>query len=157
MQFQLKDVLTAAGPTASLIFAAWIFRSFLQERYTGSYERYRALVSELREKQAPEQLSPARRRSLHDQVGLYRRRCEQMRLATNIGVIAAIVLILGVISSVIGLMVPQLSVTKYTSVGAIIVGLILVIVAASYVLAENTSIRTAMEREVADLPDLAQQ
>ncbi len=29
--FELKDLLSAVGPTASLIFAAWIFLSFLPE------------------------------------------------------------------------------------------------------------------------------
>src|SRR3954462_9829864 len=84
--YDLKDVLTAVGPTASLIFAAWIFLSFLQQRYTTAYERYRSLISEYRQGNLQDQ----RKRSVRDQILMYKQRCEQMRLATNIGVIWAI-------------------------------------------------------------------
>jgi hypothetical protein len=47
--FDLKEFLQAVGPTASLIFAAWIFLTFLQARYSAAYERYRALIAEFRE------------------------------------------------------------------------------------------------------------
>lgn len=158
MQFELKDVLSAAGPSASLIFAAWIFLSFLQARYTSAYERYRSLVSEVREKRAPSAaaaLSAERRRSLEEQVRLYKRRCEQMRVATNTGVAAAIVLVTGVLVSVLGLAAPDVAALKYVSVGALVLGLLLVIAAASFVLRENTSIQRALDAELADLPDLA--
>jgi hypothetical protein len=36
--FELKDVREAIGPTASLLFAAWIFLSFLRERYVAANE-----------------------------------------------------------------------------------------------------------------------
>jgi hypothetical protein len=84
--FQLKDLLKALGPTASLIFAAWIFLSFLQSRYTTAYEHYRSFIDESR--QHPNR--HRRRESLRDQILEYKRRCEQMRRATNLGVIAAI-------------------------------------------------------------------
>jgi hypothetical protein len=84
--FQLKDLLEAIGPTASLIFAAWIFLSFLQARYTTANERYRSLLDEFRQHTSQD----ARRSSLRDQITEYKRRCEQMRLATNMGVSAAI-------------------------------------------------------------------
>ena len=32
MNFELSDVLKAIGPAASIIFAAWIFTGFLQQR-----------------------------------------------------------------------------------------------------------------------------
>lgn len=155
MHFELKDVLGAAGPTASLIFAAWIFLSFLQERYTGAYERYRALVSEYRERHGQGQLSEARERSIRAQVLLYKRRCEQMRTATNTGVASAIVLIVGVIAGVVGLVAPALAAAKYVSVGAVVLGLFLVIVAATYVPVENTSLERAINAEIEDVPELA--
>jgi hypothetical protein len=49
MEFKLKDVLDAVGPTASLIFAAWIYLSFLQQRYSSGYQNYRDLVSMYRD------------------------------------------------------------------------------------------------------------
>jgi hypothetical protein len=84
LEFQLKDLLQAVGPTASLIFAAWIFLSFLQSRYTSAYERYRSLLQEFRTHEAKDR----RRETLQDQILEYKRRCEQMKTATNIGVIA---------------------------------------------------------------------
>src|SRR5215210_4820578 len=100
MDFELKDLLEALGPTASLIFAAWIFLSFLQSRYTAAYERYRALISEFREG-----LEDARRRhNIRDEVMLYKKRVELMRRATNIGVAAAILLISTLVSAGVSVM-----------------------------------------------------
>src|SRR5438132_181530 len=87
--FDLRDLLQALGPTASLIFAAWIFLNFLQARYSSAYDRYRALLAELRTHHDQDK----RRESLRAQILAYKRRCEQMRLATNIGVFSAILLI----------------------------------------------------------------
>src|SRR3954470_17003472 len=99
MYFKSKDFLEAIGPSASLIFASWIFLSFLQTRYTAAYERYRSLIDERRQNltQKPDEGvtdEDRHQRSLGGQIGLYRRRCEHMRLATNIGVIAAMLLII---------------------------------------------------------------
>src|SRR4051812_48142278 len=109
--YSLKDVLTAVGPTASLIFAAWIFLSFLQERYTTAYERYRSLISEYRQGNLHDQ----RKRSVRDQILLYKHRCEQMRLATNIGVISAIILISTLITAALNTVFPQATILKYLS------------------------------------------
>jgi hypothetical protein len=38
---ELSDVLKAIGPAASIIFAAWIFMGFLQQRYDAAVSRYR--------------------------------------------------------------------------------------------------------------------
>jgi hypothetical protein len=73
--FRLKDLLEALGPTASLIFAAWIFLTFLQSRYTASYERYRTLIDEFRHHDNRDH----RRNSLRDQILEYKLRCEKKR------------------------------------------------------------------------------
>src|SRR3954462_13167604 len=96
--FDLKDLLEAVGPTASLIFAAWIFLSYLQARYTAAYHLYRALVAEFRSHDEHDK----RGRSLRAQIREYRRRCELMRSATHIGVLSAIVLISALIAGVLG-------------------------------------------------------
>jgi hypothetical protein len=44
MTFELKDILTAIGPNASIVFAAWIFMGFLQQRYSVALERYGSLI-----------------------------------------------------------------------------------------------------------------
>jgi hypothetical protein len=48
MTFELKDILTAIGPNASIVFAAWIFMGFLQQRYSVALERYRSLIEQCR-------------------------------------------------------------------------------------------------------------
>jgi hypothetical protein len=136
--FELKDVLTAVGPTASLIFAAWIFLTFLQQRYTSAYERYRALISEYRQGGLHDQ----RKRSVRDQILLYKLRCERMRWATNIGVVSAIVLIGTLISSAL-YTVSRLEFLKYVATTCAVAGLLLVVWAAIVVLRENIEIQHA--------------
>ena len=48
MDFELKEVLNTAGPTATLVFASWIFLTYLNQRYISAYYRYRSLISEYR-------------------------------------------------------------------------------------------------------------
>jgi hypothetical protein len=148
--FELKDVLTAVGPTASLIFAAWIFLSFLQQRYTSAYERYRSLISEYRQSDLRDQ----RKTSVRDQILLYKLRCERMRWATNIGVVSAIVLICTLIAGAL-YTVSHVEFLKYVSTACAIGGLLLVIWAAVVVLRENIEIQHAIDSELTDLPDLA--
>src|ERR1700712_916899 len=88
LNFALKDLLEAIGPTASLVFAAWIFLSFLQSRYVAAFERFRELTDEYRNG-----VEGRRGQSIRTQIQLYRRRCDWMRWATNLGVISEILLI----------------------------------------------------------------
>ena len=150
MDFELKDLLDAIGPTASLIFAAWIFLSFLQARYSSAYDRYRGLI----EKYRAGIDKTKERQSVLDQVILYRARVEQMRRATNIGVIAAIFLIATLVAAGLHVITGELPVFKYLSAACAFIGLILVAAAATYVLRENSSIREGMESEPSDVPDL---
>lgn len=149
--FQLKDLLQAVGPTASLIFAAWIFLTFLQQRYTSSYNHYRQLIAEFRAHAAHD----ARRECLRDQILEYKRRCEQMRNATNIGVIAAILLISVLVLGALDTMADHLRVLKYLTAACAIVGLLLVIWASIIVIIENTRLQLIIDSEVTDLPGLA--
>ena len=45
---QLNAVLKAIGPNASIIFAAWIFMGFLQQRNDAATDRYRSAVGDYR-------------------------------------------------------------------------------------------------------------
>jgi hypothetical protein len=89
MNFELKDVLQTAGPTAALVFASWIFLQLLTQKFTAAFERYCALATEYR----ADGVSDERQRHLAEQIPIYKRRCEQMQRATLLGVIAAILLI----------------------------------------------------------------
>lgn len=148
--FDLKDLLEAVGPTASLIFAAWIFLTFLQARYTAAYERFRALIAEFRSHSDQDQ----RRTSLRQQILIYKRRCEQMRLATNIGVTSAILLITALICAALGTMYDTVSAWKYLTGCCAIIGLLLVIWAAALVLIENSTVQRLLESDMSDVPEL---
>jgi hypothetical protein len=48
VNFELKDVMEAVGPSAALAFAAWLYLQLLQQRYSAGYTRYRELADLLR-------------------------------------------------------------------------------------------------------------
>jgi hypothetical protein len=148
--FPLKDLLQAVGPTASLIFAAWIFLSFLQQRYMSAYEHYRQLIAEFRSHEQRDR----RRDSLGEQILGYKRRCEQMRRATHIGVIAAICLISSIVFAALHAMGLELPAVKYLCATGAIVGLLLVIWAAVLVLIENAGLQKIIDSDISDIPDL---
>lgn len=150
--FELKDLLQAVGPTASLIFAAWIFLSYLQSRYTVAYEHYRALIAELRTHREQDE----RRASLRSQILEYKRRCELMRRATNIGVVSAIVLISALLSAAVGTIFNAASMWKYLTALCAIGGLLLVVWAASLVIVENCRLQRILDSDLSDLPELVE-
>jgi len=151
MDFNLKGVLDVVGPTAGLIFASWLFLSFLGQRYSVGYERYRALIKEYREQQG----RSARRTLLGEQILLYKRRCEQMKVATNLGVVAALFLITTIIAATLNVIFPAADFLKYVSAAASMIGLLLVSGGAVLVMIENTHIQQALDGEIADIPELA--
>jgi hypothetical protein len=152
MDFELKELLQALGSNAALIFAAWIFLSFLQQRYSAAYDRYRTLIQNYRDGDR----GSAHARDLHGQVVLYRQRCEQMRRATNVGIWAAILIISGLLAGGLAMIVGENTILKALGAGGVMVGLILVIAAAVYVLRENALIVQVMDSEPADVPQLKQ-
>ncbi len=48
MDFDFKDVLNVAGPTAMLLFASWFFLGYLNSRLSESQKRLNDLVQEFR-------------------------------------------------------------------------------------------------------------
>jgi hypothetical protein len=152
MEFDLKDVLEAVGPTASLVFAAWIYLSFLQQRYAGAYDRYRSLIDEYR----TADLQDHRKTNVRDQILLYKQRCEQMRLATNLGVFAAIILILTLVTGALSAIFPSAGFLKYIGAAGALIGLLMVIAAAIPVILENNLIQRAIESEISDLPEISE-
>jgi hypothetical protein len=150
MDFNLKDVLEAVGPSAALVFASWIFLGFLEQRYVAAYERFRKLVEEYRANQS----SKTRHQNLRDQIRLYRVRCDQMRTATNLGIIAAILLLTTLICGGLEAIFGGIAPIKYLGTACAIIGLLLVIAAAVYVIRENTLIKQMLGSEIADLDDV---
>jgi hypothetical protein len=154
MSFQLKDVLETAGPTASLVFASWILLQLLGQKFTSAFDRYRSLATEYR----AEETSNARKRHIAEQLPLYKRRCEQMQRATVIGVVAAMLLIFTLLSGTVGTIIgrdgPPL---KYAGAGSAVIGLSLLLWAASYLLLENRNVVDALHSELKDMPEIARQ
>ena len=86
---QLGEVLKAIGPNASIVFAAWIFMGFLQQRYDSAIDRYREAVGDYRSNEHDER----RAGNLKDQILTFQHRCRLMGTATLLGLVAAILLI----------------------------------------------------------------
>ena len=145
----VKSFLTAVGPTASLIFAAWIFLSFLQQRYGTAYNLYRELIAEYRE---PDK-DARRRETLRFQILEYKHRCEQMRISTQLGVVGAILLIIAVMSGGIDTLADQTWLFMLCVVTGLL-GLAVVIGAALLVLRENFRLQMIIDSEISEHPEL---
>jgi hypothetical protein len=149
----LKDLVATIGPGASFMFAAWIFLSFLQQRYTSSYDRYRSLLQAYREHPTHDQ----RQRSLREQIVLYKGRCEKMRLATNLGIVSAMSLLAAMIFGAVYFAYPALTALQWVSAVGIVLGLLLVVVASAVVLVENLQLQEAIDSEMSDVPELLEE
>jgi hypothetical protein len=145
MDFELKDVMEAVGPSAALAFAAWLFLQLLQQRYTSAYTRYRELVDAYRTGE-----DGKRREVIKSEILIYRKRVLYMLYATNTGMIAAILLLLALISSGVNA-VFKWDWLKYVGAAGIVVGLALVAICCVVVIIENTLIKQPIEAELHDL------
>ena len=153
MQINVGDIFKAIGPGASIIFAAWIFVSFLQVRYDAAMERYLETIRQYRSKDA----SDARLHFLREEILTYRRRCALMNLASGIGLISAATLVLTLVIGELALIFPGLTLLAYVSATLALLGLLLIIVAALIVLMEGSIIHRQLEHELQDIPELARE
>jgi hypothetical protein len=150
MDFELKDVVEAVGPNASLVFASWIFMTFLQARYSAAYDRYRSLINDYREG-----LDGKRKDVIKGEILLYRQRVDYMRRATNLGLYAAMLLIGTLIVGALDAMFGNPPFFKYLGSLCALGGLATVIWSACLVVKENVLIKQAISGEVRDIPELA--
>ena len=151
MDFELPNLLKVIGPAASIIFAAWIFMTFLQQRYDSAVERFKEEIEDLRSGNP----SPDRRENIKQQVIIHKRRCDIMSRANLIGLFSAIFLIMTLISGEIDIVMPGIVVMKYISAGSALLGFGLVIVAAGFVIVEGFIARRQLDAELLDVSDLA--
>jgi hypothetical protein len=152
MNFDLSNILKTIGPAASIVFAAWIFVGFLQQRYDAAIERYRTMISQYRDSELPD----TRRTNVRDAILIYKRRCELMNYANMVAISSAIFLILTLIIGALAIIFPDSGWLKYLGAGSALMGFILVIVAAGIVMVESSIIRRQIDSELLDVPDLAQ-
>lgn len=150
---QLSDILKAIGPNASIVFAAWIFMGFLQQRNDGALDRYLRAVGDYRSNKH----DVTRADNLKSQVLAYRRRCRLMNRATFVGLIAAILLISSLIFGALDVMFPNTAIINVCGTATAIGGFVLVIVAAVIVIIEGQVVERQIDDELRDVPDLAEE
>lgn len=147
---QLGDFLKAIGPNAAIVFAAWIFMGFLQQRYDSAVDRFRDAVGDFRSHQHEENRSG----NLKNQILMYRRRCRMMGWATVVGLISAIFLISSLIFGGLDVILPHSSWITFIGIVTSFAGFGLVIVAAVIVIAEGFSVNRQLDDETRDVPEL---
>ena len=150
MVFSLGEILKVIGPSASIVFAAWIFMGFLQQRYDSAVQRYMAMAEQVRQGH----LQPNRGDTIRNQVKAYRRRCELMTWASNSGLISAMLLILTLLCGEMGVLFPTAQLFGLVGMLAVSLGLTLVIVSAALVIWEGVMAHRQIEAEISDLPDM---
>ncbi|WP_162241555.1 DUF2721 domain-containing protein [Methylobacterium sp. Leaf117] len=148
---QLGEVLKAIGPNASIVFAAWIFMGFLQQRNDAAIDRYRQAVGDFRSNKH----DATRSDNLRSQVLAYRRRCRLMSRATFVGLVAAILLISSLIFVALDVLVPNNAAIAVCGIATAIGGFVLVIIAAFIVIAEGQIVQRQIDDELRDVTDLA--
>jgi hypothetical protein len=148
---QLGEVLKAIGPNASIVFAAWIFMGFLQQRNDAAIDRYRQAVGDYRSNKH----DLTRSDNLRSQVLAYRRRCRLMSRATFVGLIAAILLISSLIFGALDVILPNTAWIAICGIATAMGGFVLVIIAAFIVIAEGRIVKRQIDDELRDVPDLA--
>ncbi|HEX8834760.1 MAG TPA: DUF2721 domain-containing protein [Abditibacteriaceae bacterium] len=153
MEINLKDVLESAGGTASLVIACTIFLHQLITVYTANFERYRALAREHREMNGEH----ARRDSLRDQITLYYRRCQAIRRSMCIVAGAEVAFIITIIASGLSAAMPETKWIGLVGGGSLVIGLLVLGVAAVLEIHQNYLSKYAIESEIADFPELPQQ
>lgn len=151
MTFDVSNMLKAIGPAASIIFAAWIFMGFLQQRFDTAMGRYQTAVEAFRSEGIPED----RRYNIKQQILTYKRRCELMSRANIVGLSAAILLIVTLIAGEVDILVPSLPLVGYLCAASALIGFALVIVATVYVVVEGSITHRQIVSELLDVPDLA--
>jgi hypothetical protein len=147
---QLGDFLKAIGPNAAIVFAAWIFMGFLQQRYDSAVDRFRGAVGDFRSHGHEKD----RGKHLKDQILTYRRRCRLMALATLVGLASAILLISSLIFGGLDIIIPHTPWIAIAGIGTSFAGFALVIIAAAVVIAEGWDIDGQLADELRDIPEL---
>lgn len=123
---RLSEVFKAIGPNASIVFAAWIFMGFLQQRYDAAINRYPSAAGDYRS----ETHDDSRGDYLKIHLLKYRDRCIVMAWSTIVGPVSAILLIAALIFGALDVIAPENVIITAGGVASLILGFVLVIVAA---------------------------
>jgi len=151
MTSELSNVLKAVGPAASIIFAAWIFMGFVQQRYDAAINRYRQAISDFRTHQHP----PDRHDNIREQVLVYKRRCELMNYACLTGLVSAMFFLLTLVAGELDALFPNIALLAVTGSVSALGGFLLVIAGAILVIIESSYAQRQLDAELLDVPELA--
>jgi hypothetical protein len=151
MNFEMSDILKAVGPSASIVFAAWIFMGFLQQRYDAAISRYRAAISDFRTNKH----GADRHDNIRDQILVYKWRCELMNYACQTGLVAAVLFLLTLLVGEGAVILKDSPILTLIGSGAVFLGLLLVISAAAMVFWESSYTPRQLDAELLDVPGLA--
>jgi hypothetical protein len=151
MNYEMSDILKAVGPSASIIFAAWIFMGFLQQRYDAAITRYRQAISDFRTNEH----GSDRHDNIREQILIYKRRCELMNYACQTGLTAAGLFLITLLAGEGAVIFGDLAVFTITGSAAVFLGMLLVIAAAVLVFWESSYTPLQLDAELLDVPGLA--
>jgi hypothetical protein len=101
------------------------------------------------------ELSNERRENIRDGILAYKRRCELMNYSLLCGLASAILLIAALIGGAFDVILPNTPPIQYLSTGCALIGFVLVIIAAVFVILEALIVHRQLDAELLDIPDLA--
>jgi hypothetical protein len=141
VEVDLKDVLNAAGPTATLLFASWIFLGYLNSRLSDSQKRFND--------------HDARHKSIYDQIKQNRKRCDLLFLATNDALRGAYFMFATIATGIISIATQQPPWLCIFNLCCALSGLVFLVLSVGKALAENKLLHQSITSEVADVPEFA--
>lgn len=148
-QIDLPKLAGAAGSLVALIIATAILASWLSAKYIPAFDRYRALTEEFRK--GP---GDRRRSSLHDQIKVYQARLRLLSWAVECLCGVLVVAVITIADSTLALLFPKDAIINVIGVVSLFLGLLLVVAAIVFEIAENRLDRRAIESEIGDLDDI---
>jgi hypothetical protein len=147
--FNLTDLLGAAGATIGVIISGTIFLQFLSSKSTELAKRYRELAKEYRQGE----VNDARHSVLQPQIRIFRRRLWLLLWASWLAGGALVCFIFAVVSGGISMLLPKTGSVNVIGAVMLFVGLGTIALAVFLEVLESIFSRHELHDEVGDLDD----
>lgn len=151
--YKLTDLLSTAGATIGIIIAGTIFLQFVNTKYLELSGRYRELAVEYRGVPGEH----GRHGPLRTLIQRYRKRLVLLNRASWLAAIAMLCFLGAVLIGGLSMLYPPVEMLKAAGTFGLMVGLLLIGVAVSFVLSESIQARTEIGEEIADLDEETRQ
>ena len=145
--YKLSDMLGISGATIGIIIAAGILLGNLTGRYSGVFDRYRALTGELRLDKASE----SRRGSLQAQINVYRKQIVYLNYGSRCLTLALLFFLLTVGIASMSVIFPKAMILRSLGTLGLFAGLLLIAVAVVMLLLDARIEKPMVIQETADL------